>query len=138
MTVTLNLTTSPRQNVRTPPTQSDEFDQDETGRIEKGTPDGKRFESLYAPKSWHTDSNESRHGRDLIFRHVSIDIFPNEPELLQLKIHWFKPEIEVSTLRSRGARVSSFIKFTSWSIGGQLFQPRLVLGGKNDNTPLHQ
>lgn len=82
--------------------------------------------------------NESRHERDLIYRNVSIDIFPNEPELLQLKIHWFKPEIEVSTLRSRGARVSSFIKFTSWSIGGQLFQPRLVLGGKNDNTPLHQ
>ena len=60
-------------------------------------------------KSWHTDSNESRHERDLIYRNVSIDIFPNEPELLQLKIHWLKPEIEVSTLRSRGARVSSFI-----------------------------
>ena len=83
MTVTPSLTNSPRKDVRTPPTQSDELDQDEIRRIEKGAPDGKRFESLYAPKSWHTDSNESRHERDLIYRNVSIDIFPNEPELLQ-------------------------------------------------------
>jgi hypothetical protein len=75
MTVTPSLTTSPRQDVRTPPTQSDELDQDEIGRIEKGAPDGKGFEGMHAPKSWHTDSNELRHERDLIYRNVSIQQF---------------------------------------------------------------